>query len=175
MLEKKNGVILVFIVALVNLVADIIIYAWAGAAGLSNDQWFAIYSNLIIILWSTIVTLCFLFVLMSFGMNTGQGKVWFFMGIGQIITVIGDVIYFVLSVFIFPGTNPFPSIADYFWSITYVFLFIGFALQFKLATVKLSMTEIGTVLIITGIGAVITWFFILGPTIFGLGHRYWSR
>lgn len=160
----KKGVLFLSFVAVASLIVNITIYYWADIAGLADNQGFLTYSNLMIISWSTIAAICFFFAMGSFGVKSTQGQVWLFMALGQVLYAIGDIIYFQLSVF-GPDANPFPSLADIFWTLAYPLIFVGMTLQLRLASAKLTWTEIGIVLTITGIGAVATWFYILSPTI----------
>jgi len=173
MVEKKP-VLYLGIIALASLIVNILVYSWAGANGLDADPNFLAYTNIVIVSWASIAAICFFLTMSSLGLKSAPGKVWLFLGLGLTFFAIGDAIYAYLTV-VLQLASPFPSVADYIWTLAYPLLFIGIALQLRLAAVKLTKAEIWTVLLTLGlimaIGVGVVYWLVI-PTLEGTTFDY---
>jgi len=83
-------------------------------------------------------TLC-VYITFIYKYSTSSGKIWLLIGLGMFGWMIGDIIYTYYD--LFTEEAPFPSIADTFYLIAYVPLFLGFFLQYKALKFPLTKNE----------------------------------
>jgi len=152
------------IIAIASLILNIYVYALVAGAGNENTPEFLTYTNTVIIGWATVTVVCFALTLKSFSLKSKPGKVWLFFMLGLVTWLIGDIIFMYNQVIVpLPEELQFPSMADQFWTIGYLLIFIGIILQMRLATVKLTRKEIEVVLIVATITSVLALVFIILP------------
>ncbi|MHB8050741.1 MAG: hypothetical protein ACYDHQ_05930 [Coriobacteriia bacterium] len=107
-------------------------------------------------------------VALRIGLSQGVGKQWLFVGLGVASFAIGDIIWTVLELHM--GLDPYPSLADPFYVLQYVFFIAAMALAIRsyshLTTVRQPVMIAGVVGLILG-GVV--YAVLLGPHIFPAG------
>lgn len=160
----KKALWVIIIAAIGTTILSVFLYWMAYANEFIDAYEFLTYTNLVIIAWAVLSTVCFALTLSSFGLKSPPGKVWLSFTIGVACWAIGDMIYYNISV-LAPIPEDFPSLGDYFWTLGYVFVFLGIILQMRLAAVKLSKNEIISVLIVAGVSVVISWIYVIWPVL----------
>ncbi|MHB1135554.1 MAG: hypothetical protein ACYCXR_04420 [Coriobacteriia bacterium] len=107
-------------------------------------------------------------VALRIGLSQGVGKQWLFVGLGVASFAVGDIIWTVLELHM--GLDPYPSLADPFYVLQYVFFIAAMALAIRsyshLTTVRQPVMIAGVVGLILG-GVV--YAVLLGPHIFPAG------
>lgn len=107
-------------------------------------------------------------VALRIGLNQGVGKQWLLVGLGVASFAIGDVIWTVLELHM--GLDPYPSLADPFYVLQYVFFIAAMALAIRSYR---HLTPVRTPIIIAGVVAFIlagiVYAALLGPHIFPAG------
>ncbi|MHB1016522.1 MAG: hypothetical protein ACYC2X_01335 [Coriobacteriia bacterium] len=105
---------------------------------------------------------------LGIGIDQGVGKQWLFVGLGVASFAIGDIIWTVLELHM--GLDPYPSLADPFYVLQYVFFIAAMALAIRsyshLTPVRLPVLIAAAASLILG-GAV--YAVLLGPHIFPAG------
>ncbi|MBN2247660.1 MAG: hypothetical protein JW733_03085 [Coriobacteriia bacterium] len=107
-------------------------------------------------------------VALRIGLSQGVGKQWLLVGLGVAAFAIGDIIWTVLELHM--GLDPYPSLADPFYVLQYVFFIAAMALAIRsyshLTPVRAPLITAGVVGLILG-GVV--YALLLGPHIFPAG------
>jgi hypothetical protein len=168
------------VVAIVVEILNIFIYMMAIEAAISDMVEFLTYTNINIVVWASVCVVCFGLTLRSFGLKTVPGKVWLCFALGLLCWVIADVLYLYFQVIaLLPEEQLFPTIADYFWSIGYFFVFLGIILQMRLASVKLARNEKIIAILIATLATIVSLIFVIIPVLESLiadstlSYEYW--
>ncbi len=162
----KKALWTVTIAAIATEILSIYMYMMAYDTGITEDVTFLTYTNSMIVIWAALCTVCFALTMGSFGLKSPPGKVWLLLTIGIACWLIGDVLYFYFQIFeLRPEEMLFPTEADYFWTIGYLFVFIGILLQMRLASVKLTKIEVIVVLIVVAVSSVIAIYYVIWPVL----------
>lgn len=158
---------LVFGAVLIGLVA---IFAFLSvqmyAETLSEGAYAAAY-------WfGTALQILFAVVVITVALNIGWGqhvgKQWLLIGLGVAAYAIGDIIWTVLDLHM--GLDPYPSVADVFYTLEYAFFFIAIVLAIRSYSAITSLRKplaIGAV--ISAAAAALLFFTLLNPYIFDAG------
>lgn len=89
----------------------------------------------IFVLSSFMPVLALIYTLKIYGFDRGHGKALFFIFLSFAALFIGEVIW---AIYDFLDVDPFPSIADYFYILSYPLLFIGLFEELEMSKVKWS-------------------------------------
>ena len=149
---------LVFVVAIIN----IIVYIWGQTNIASSETLYSYYSNLMTLMWSFLTFLTFLSVAVLFGLKTIPGKIWLFLSLGIMFWFLGDVIWAYYEL-ILELPSPFPSIADYAYSIGYPLLFVGIIMQVRSINIKLPKLELFVIILVQSIITVLVFILLIFP------------
>ena len=160
--KKLNRIIFLIGIVIVNFVINLVVYWWGSKNPEQSSKIYIYYENVNLLVWSILATFSFFALLRSFKINTTAGKVWLFLGTGLLCWLIGDI-YWAYYELILYEISPFPSIADYFYTLGYLFLFIGVYLQLKLANIKLSKIEIIIVIVFEVILMIFSLIYLIIP------------
>lgn len=107
-------------------------------------------------------------VAVTIGMKQSVGRQWLLVGLGVALYAAGDIAWTLFDLFL--GIDPYPSIADVFYTAEYVFFFAAIVLAIRaysgLVKTRTPML-VGTVVAVVGITLV--YFALLAPYIFPAG------
>lgn len=97
------------------------------SSGISTPLYdaFYIYGTVLQVLFAIVV----LRTAVKIGVRQSIGRQWLFMGIGVAAYAMGDVLYTIFELFM--GIEPFPSVADVFYSAEYVFFLIALVMAIR--------------------------------------------
>ena len=108
------------------------------------------------------------FVALRIGWGQNVGKQWLFIGLGVAAYAVGDIAWTILDLHL--GVDPYPSVADIFYTLEYVFFFAAMVLAIRSYR---AITDLRRPVIIGGIISVVAaagmFFFLLDPYIFAAG------
>lgn len=103
-------------------------------------------------------------VAVTIGMKQSVGRQWLLIGLGVSLYAAGDVAWTLFDLFL--GIDPYPSIADVFYTAEYVFFFAAIALAIRaysgLVKTRIPML-VGTA--VAAVGLAIVYFVLLAPYI----------
>jgi hypothetical protein len=120
------------------------------------------------ILYSPIAAIIIFAVAFGFGKGESIRTQWMLMGVAVAVYSIGDFAWTYLDLVL--GVDPYPSIADLFYTLEYVFFLAAIILAIRSyrAIVDIKMPVIiGAIVGVVGIG--LSYYFILGPYILPAG------
>ncbi|MBN2153845.1 MAG: hypothetical protein JW839_20475 [Candidatus Lokiarchaeota archaeon] len=104
----------------------------------------------------------------TYKFSSSMGKVWTLMGIGLLLWLAGEIIYYGYDFLLVLDENapyPFPSAADFFYYAAYAPLAIGLIVQVRLLKVALGKLEKVVVVILSVLVGLAIAIFVLWPTI----------
>jgi hypothetical protein len=147
--------------------------AWiaiAAATWLFGAAWFAevdvittLSFSALMIIASIALGAVFLLVLGgTYKISSSMGKVWAFLGIGMLLWLAGEIIYYLYDL---QGVEPFPTIADVFYYIAYLPLTAGLVIQMRLLKLSLATAEKILVIVLSAIVSLVIIYFVLWPAI----------
>ncbi len=165
-MAKKTFLWVLLIAAIGTEILSVFMYMMAEEQAISDTVEFLTYTNTQIVIWAILCTVCFALTMSSFGLKSMPGKVWLFLTIGVASWAIGDLLYMYYQVIEqLPEELLFPTVADYFWTVGYLFVFVGILLQMRLASVKLTKKEVIIVNIIVAVSSVLSAFYVIWPVL----------
>jgi hypothetical protein len=143
---------------------------------LFGETWFADVADTItfsfsglMIIASLVLSSIFLLVLGgTYKISSSMGKVWAMLGVGMLLWLAGEAIYFWLDyqTIVDPlAVAPFPSIADIFYYVAYLPLTAGLVIQMRLLKLTLSASEKALVSILSVLASLTIVYFVLWPAI----------
>lgn len=107
-------------------------------------------------------------VAVTIGMKQSVGRQWLLVGLGVALYAAGDVAWTLFDLFL--GIDPYPSIADAFYTAEYIFFFAAIALAIRaysgLVNTRVPMIIGGAVAVV---GLAIVYAMLLAPYIFPAG------
>ncbi|MDO8880491.1 MAG: hypothetical protein Q7W44_06805 [Coriobacteriia bacterium] len=152
------------LIALVSLFALLSVQMYAGAlsdAAYAASYWFGTSLQILF-------ALVIIFVALRIGWGQHVGKQWLFVGLGVTAYAVGDIAWTILDLHL--GLDPYPSVADVFYTLEYAFFFIAMVLAVRSYR---SITDLRTPLIIGAVISVVAaaamYFLLLKPYIFAAG------
>jgi hypothetical protein len=123
----------------------------------------------LMIIASLVLSSFFLLVLGdTYKISSSMGKVWAMLGVGMLLWLAGEVIYFWLDyqTIVDPlAVAPFPSIADIFYYVAYMPLTAGLIVQMRLLKLTLGASEKAIVSILSVLASLIIVYYVLLPAI----------
>lgn len=129
------------------------------SAGLYNL--FYIYGTALQVLFAAVI----LYVALAIGASQSVGRQWLLIGLGVAMFAVGDIIWTTFDLFL--EIDPYPSIADLFYTAEYVFFVAAIVLAIRSYSglVKTGRPVlIGAIVAVLGVGVV--YFLLLKPYIF---------
>lgn len=107
-------------------------------------------------------------VAVTIGMKQSVGRQWLLVGLGVSLYAAGDIAWTLFDLFL--GIDPYPSIADVFYTAEYVFFFAAIALAIHAYS---GLVKTRTPMLIGGavavVGIAVVYFALLAPYIFPAG------
>jgi len=107
-------------------------------------------------------------VALGIGLHQHVGKQWLFVGLGVVAYALGDITWTILDLHM--GLDPYPSIADIFYTLEYVFFFAAIVLAIRSYRALTSLR--GPVvfgLLVGGVAAAVIYLSLLRPYILPAG------
>ncbi|MBF4509352.1 MAG: hypothetical protein ISP10_02560 [Aeromicrobium sp.] len=122
--------------------------------------------------YGTSLQVLFAIVIISVGLMIGWhqhvGKQWTLLGIGVACYAVGDIIWTVLDLHL--GIEPYPSAADVFYTLEYVFFLAALVLAIRsYSGITKVRTPVYVGLLVSGVAAAVLYFVLLRPYIFAAG------
>lgn len=152
------------LIALVGLFALLSVQMYAETlsdAAYAASYWFGTSLQILF-------ALVIIFVALRIGWGQHVGKQWFFVGLGVAAYAAGDIAWTILDLHL--GLDPYPSVADLFYTLEYAFFFIAMVLAVRSYR---SITDLRTPVIIGAVISVVAaaamYFLLLKPYIFAAG------
>lgn len=107
-------------------------------------------------------------VAVTIGMKQSVGRQWLLLGLGVALYAAGDVAWTLFDLFL--GIDPYPSIADIFYTAEYIFFFAAIALAIR-AYSGLVKTRIPMLVgaAVAAVGLAVVYFVLLAPYIIPAG------
>lgn len=93
------------------------------------------FQSVIMVIVASIGLVFLWYLVYIYKLSTTSGKVWFLLGLGITIGIMGDIAYTYYE--LFTEEAPFPNIAYFFYLMSYLPLFIGLLLQIRLIEIEL--------------------------------------
>ncbi|MFX1338686.1 MAG: hypothetical protein ACFFDK_08760 [Promethearchaeota archaeon] len=152
------------IVYIISAIATIFLtFVWFSGI-FTEEQWYEayIFQDVVTIASAFLGFLFLLYVAVLYNLSTKAGKIWLLFALGLLAWTIGEVIYSYYE--LFTDIQPFPSIADFFYLIAFIPIYIGLIMQFRLIKIPLSNQEkFIIVLLFTVISITVTITVIIFP------------
>jgi hypothetical protein len=160
---SNNGAMVILGVFMAWIVAAVAIWSFGATWFAEVDAITTLLLPSVMIIASIILGGVFLLVLGgTYKISSSMGKVWAFLGIGMLLWLVGETIYFYYDLL---GEEPFPTIADVFYYVAYIPLTAGLVIQMRLLKLSLSAAEKVLVTVLSVIVSVIIVYFVLWPAI----------
>jgi hypothetical protein len=107
----------------------------------TEEHWYEayIFQDVVTIAAAFLASLSLLYVAFLYKPSTKAGKIWLLFTLGLLAWTIGDIIYIYYE--LFTNIDPFPSIADFFYLIAFLPIYIGLIMQARLIKIPLSNQE----------------------------------
>lgn len=93
------------------------------------------FQSVIMVIVASIGVVLLWYLVNIYKLSTTSGKVWFLLGLGITIEIVGYIAYIYYE--LFTEEASFPSIADFFYLISYLPLFMGLILKIRLIEIEL--------------------------------------
>ena len=116
--------------------------------------------NFLYLFPSAIAALCGWYASRKYGINNIHGKSTLFLTVGIAFLSLGEIHWVLFDFFL--NIDPYPSIADAFYLLSYPFIFIGLFQEIKVARIDWTKKSIlDSILFLVVIGSAITYFNII--------------
>lgn len=144
----------------VSLVISLVfmVFPIGGARGL------IITTNVSVVLFSLLTFWIFFNVWISINTRDISRQIWGFFALGILLWAVAETVWAYYEIILSTET-PYPSIADFFWVLGYLPLFLGLTTRYKTLDVTLDPRRKLTILTFAALSFLITVYFVFSPII----------
>jgi len=139
----------------------------------SDSPLFTLVTDILFIIIGLGVSITVFYASKSFGFSSKEGKVWLYLSIGFFLWCLGDFFWAYNELVL--KTNPFPSIADISYIVSYVFFIAGFLYELRIIKESITKKEVIKSSILVLFAALASIYFVLIPIAYSSEYDILSK